>query len=66
MNATEFEIEFYAAMSVWASGGKVDPDPRGEWESATESGAKWWSSWSSGHTLDLSCGTSATNDQLCR
>ena len=31
-NAKEFEIEFYKAMHEWASGGKVGPDPRGEWE----------------------------------
>jgi hypothetical protein len=30
--AQQFEIEFYAAMSKWVSGGKVGPDPRGEWE----------------------------------
>jgi hypothetical protein len=32
MNAKEFEIAFYEAMYKWAAGGKVDPDPRGEWE----------------------------------
>ena len=32
MNAKEFEVVFYAQMSEWVSGGKVGPDPRGEWE----------------------------------
>jgi hypothetical protein len=32
MNAKEFEIEFYAAMSAWVSGGKQGPDPRGDWQ----------------------------------
>lgn len=29
MNSQEFEIEFYAKMSEWVSGGKVGPDPWG-------------------------------------
>jgi len=32
MNAKEFEIAFYEAIFKWVSGGKVGPDPRGEWE----------------------------------
>ncbi len=35
LTAQEFEIAFYEAMSRWVSGGKVGPDPRGEWESRT-------------------------------
>ena len=43
MNAKEFEIAFYEAMYKWAAGGKVDPDPRGEWEYSYPS--KGWRSY---------------------
>jgi hypothetical protein len=32
MTAQEFEVVFYEAMHKWVAGGKVGPDPRGEWE----------------------------------
>lgn len=38
MNAQEFEVAFYEAMHKWVTGGKVGPDPRGEWECMIEDG----------------------------
>ena len=32
MNAQGFEVASYEAMHKWVTGGKVGPDPRGEWE----------------------------------
>jgi len=40
--ANEFEIEFYKAMHEWVQGGKVGPDPRREWECASENTANSW------------------------
>ena len=40
--AKEFEIEFYKAMHEWLQGGKVGPDPRGQWECASENTANSW------------------------
>jgi len=40
--AQEFEIEFYRAMHEWVQGGKVGPDPRGEWEYQGDIRDKWW------------------------
>jgi hypothetical protein len=54
MTASEFEIVFYEAMAKWAAGGKVDPDPRGEWE--CKQGDKWV----------IYCGTGFPDNLLCR
>lgn len=41
MTSSEFEIAFYEAMVKWAAGGKVGPDPRGEWEFAPFDSLAW-------------------------
>ena len=41
--ADEFGIEFYTKMAEWVQGGKVGPDPRGEWEYQGHINAKWMS-----------------------
>ena len=40
--AQQFEIKFYEAMAKWAAGGKVGPDPRGEWEYQQSATGRWF------------------------